>query len=249
MQPLEVRDLSVRIGSKQILSNISLSVRAGGCTVVLGPNGSGKTTLLRALMGLQNFEGSVMVDGQRLARGSESKHFSWMPQEIPAGNDFSVEQVVFQGIRADSGAYWESAEEVNRAHLAIAEVGLKGFEQTSMGTLSGGERQRAIFARALARLAPILLLDEPAAQQDPKQHETLVQCLGGYREKGRSAVAVVHDLNLAVRIGTDFLLLDSGKTAFWGNEKDLVESKILNQVFGVDFVPVSGPNGQLRLIT
>lgn len=184
------QDLSVHFGPNVALDRVSATFAPGVLCAVVGPNGGGKTTLLRALAGLQKpSTGKIVCDGPvaYLSQRPETDH------RFP----MCVEEYVLTGTwRRTGDARRLGRDEVERAHEALARVGLADKRTQALEALSGGQWQRARFARLIVEDAPIVLLDEPLTGIDLPSAELLLTLLDQWRSEGRTVVTVLHDLPL-----------------------------------------------------
>ncbi len=196
MSVLEVADLAVRLGGRQVLREVSLRVDPGEFVGLIGPNGAGKTTLLRSILGIVRAEGGrISVEGAsaKLAR----PRIGYVPQRHEFAWDFpiTVEETVMTGLvrrigwlRRPRAADYEAVVE------AITRVEMAPLADRPVGELSGGQRQRVLVARALALQPRLLLLDEPFTGLDMPTQELLLELFAELAAEGRAVVMSTHDL-------------------------------------------------------
>jgi len=201
--PLEVRDLGVRLGGRQVLQGIAFRLDAGRRTVILGPNGAGKTSLLRALHGLVASTGSITWGGGGRQRGAEAMVFQH-PVMLRRGALANVEYAL-----AVNGV--DGAERRRRRASARAARRAATGPPARVPCARGGERQRLALARAWALRPRILYLDEPTASLDPGAAAAVEQEIGRIHEAGTRIVMTTHRLGLARRVADEILFLDDGK--------------------------------------
>lgn len=235
---LVAKDLSVSLGPRRVLSNLSFALNRGSFVVLVGPNGAGKTTLLRALAGLVPAVGSIRAGGDDVAAlplRERARRFAYLPQGHGVHWPLLVRDVVALG-RYPHGAVDPSrlsgrdAEAVERAILA-AEIGaLAGRRITE---LSEGERSRVALARSLAVEAPVLLADEPIAALDPHYQIEVMTILRAVADKGGLVIVVTHDLGLAARYADRVLVLCAGEMVREGPPADAFDAATLASVFRV----------------
>ncbi|NPD05951.1 betaine/proline/choline family ABC transporter ATP-binding protein [Nocardioides sp. zg-1308] len=198
-------------------SDVSFTVARGGMFVVMGLSGSGKSTVLRMINRLNEpTAGELLVDGEDITRvgdgrlrelrnneiGMVFQHFSLFPHR-------SVRDNAAYGLKVRGVA---RAERYERADAALARVGLDGRGDKLPHELSGGMRQRVGLARALAVDPPILLMDEPFSALDPLIRRDMQDLLLQLQaEDRRTTVFVTHDLNEAMRIGDQVMVMREGK--------------------------------------
>ena len=248
---LEVKSLSFayRCG-RQILEDVSFSVPGGACLAVLGNNGAGKSTLLGCLAGLlRPRTGRVLVDGEDLLAmdaGRAARTVALGSQFAPASR-LTVYDMVLLGRKPY--LKWDfTAADRAMTEEALARLGLSGLALRYADRLSGGEGQKVQLARALVQQPKLLLLDEPTSSLDLRsQYEVLGLVSQLCRERGLTAVAVLHDLNLALRFCHRFLLLHGGRVYAQG-DASVVSPRAIREVYGmeaavrrVDGVPVVLP--------
>lgn len=237
--PASVSGLSVRLGGRMVLEHVDLTARAGEFVALTGPNGSGKTTLLRTLLGfLPPATGQLRLGGEAvtgLRPRERARRAAWVPQQELPGVNLSVEAYVLFGRYAHLALFAaESAEDRARATEALRTVDLADRALEPIYTLSGGERQRAQLARALAQDAPLLLLDEPTAHLDMgHQLDLLSRVRDLCHTRGTSAVAALHDLNLAARFADRIVVLSHGRKVADGPAASVLSEELLMDVWGV----------------
>lgn len=204
---LQISHLSADYGGKPVLDDISLSVDRRELLVVLGPSGSGKTTLLNLVAGFMPYEsGSITLNNQPV-RGPGAERGVVFQNEglLPWRN---VQDNVAFGLQL-AGINKETRNDIARQMLK--KVGLEGAEKRFIWQLSGGQRQRVGIARALAADPQLLLLDEPFGALDAftrEQMQTLLLRL--WHETGKQVLLITHDIEEAIFMATDLVLLSSG---------------------------------------
>ncbi|MCE9800843.1 taurine ABC transporter ATP-binding subunit [Raoultella ornithinolytica] len=204
---LQISYLSADYGGKPALADINLTLDSGELLVVLGPSGCGKTTLLNLIAGFVPYQhGSITLEGQRVEgpgaeRGVVFQHEGLLPWR-------NVQDNVALGLQlagVDKAARRETAVRM------LKKVGLEGAEKRFIWQLSGGQRQRVGIARALAANPQLLLLDEPFGALDAftrEQMQTLLLSL--WHETGKQVLLITHDIEEAVFMATELVLLSPG---------------------------------------
>jgi iron complex transport system ATP-binding protein len=242
---ITVDDVTVTLGGTRILGDLSLSVAEGSFLALVGPNGAGKTTLLRAVNGLVDpSEGEVRLDGAAVAGLSArelARRVSTVPQETHLGFDFDARSVVEMGRtphRSRFGGTDEGAEAVERA---LDRTETAALADRPVGELSGGERQRVLLARSLAQDTPVLLLDEPTASLDINHQLATLSLVRELVREGRTAVAAIHDLDLAARFCDRMALLADGELLAVGPPSEVLTSDRLAAAYGVPTAVTENP--------
>jgi iron complex transport system ATP-binding protein len=238
---LQAQSISMRIGSATLADAIDLRIAAGEMVAIVGPNGAGKSTLLRMLSGdLRPTSGRIQLK-QRDIGGYPPRqlayHRAMLSQHVNVTFPFTVEEIVHMGA-GDVGR----ATAQRLVDAALDEVGLADFSHRQLSTLSGGEQQRAHFARVLVQLASgeaqhgpgLLLLDEPTSSLDMRHQIDLVETAKQRAQNGTAVIAVLHDLNLAMRFADRIVLLHRGRLAVDGGRTDAITTETIRQIFEVD---------------
>jgi iron complex transport system ATP-binding protein len=234
---LNLAGVSVSLGGKRVLSDVSLSVATGEFVAIVGPNGAGKTTLLRAVAGLIQADGEIAVLGtalRTLPLAERARRIAYLPQGHVFHWPLAVAEIVALG-RLPRGAGADLSE-TDRAAVAraIAETGVGEFVERPVTTLSGGERARVALARVLATEGPLILADEPTASLDPRYQLAVIDILRRHAQNGGAVVAVLHDLALAARSADRVVVIDGGRIVADGPPRDVLTAARMTDVFGVD---------------
>ena len=220
---LQLHDVHLQRGTRQILRGISLEVGRGELVVLMGSSGSGKTTILRAIAGLEPFHaGRIEVEGVSLeARDTDRMHhgnaamlpqlrrsigmvfqFHCLFEHLPALDNVCLAPVHAYGVRRD--------EAQRRARELLKAFGVEHRATALPRELSGGEAQRVAIARALAVDPRVLLMDEPTASLDPERRTELGALLQDLVRQGRTLVVATHDEDFARAFATRVLRLADG---------------------------------------
>lgn len=249
MIDIDVESVGVSLGGARILEGVSLSVPAGSFVAVVGPNGAGKTTLLRTINGvLAPDEGRVLLDGRAvtdLSAREVARLVATVPQGTELAFEFPVRDVVEMGRTAHRGRF-ERAGEADRAAVetAMERAAVADLADRSVGSVSGGERQRVLLARALAQESPALVLDEPTASLDVHHRVRTLGLVADLVEEGRTAVAAIHDLDLAARFCDSLVVLADGGVLATGPPEEVLTESVVERAFGgpvtVDDHPATG---------
>ncbi len=209
---LTTHQVSVRVGTRALVDELSVDFVPGELVAILGCNGSGKTLTLHTLAGLRSpHAGSVHLDGvpfSQLARRAVALRVGLLAQDIEdAFVTTALEEVLIGRHPHLSLWQWETKEDERIAREALAAVGLSDFADRRTDTLSGGEQRRVAIAALLAQRPGIFLLDEPTNHLDP-HHQLRV--LGLFRDLalgGNTVITTLHDPTLAARFADRVLLL------------------------------------------
>jgi len=236
--PLEVRALTVVIGGKRICAALDATVGAGEVVAVLGPNGAGKSTLLHTLAGLYPASaGSVRLAGDELAalpRRRVAQRLGLMMQHHDDPFPATALETALIGRHPHLGFWmWESADDVARAHQALARFDLAGFEERDVHTLSGGERRRLAAATVVVQDPQVFLLDEPTDGLDPRHAAQLLASFRALADGGRAVVVSMHDVNEATRVADRVLLLFGDGQSLLGPAAEVLTVANLERLYGI----------------
>ncbi len=193
---IEVSRLTVELGGRSVLHDVSVSVGRGELVALCGPNGAGKSTLLRALAGL--LPSTAKPDPRRVA---------YLPQGARCAWGLTVQQVAALGRIPHRDNF---AAPVTKA---LELCGIVALCTARIDRISGGEARRAMLARAFATEPEVFLLDEPTADLDPAAAHAIMRLLRTTADGGRSVVVVLHALDLALRYAHRVVVLSAGRVS------------------------------------
>lgn len=219
---LTFHNLTLSYNRHPAVHHLNATVHGGELTALVGPNGAGKSTLLKAILGhIEPTEGRIEFTG------IDRRDISYLPQASLVDRTFpmTVDQFVISGVWQQRGLR-KSINNVDKekAAVAIAQVGLEGFESRNIDALSGGQFQRMLFARKLIQNAKLLLLDEPFSGVDEETIEDLMRVLLAEHAKGATIVAVMHNLAIVREYFPKTLLLS----------RDLIDVGLTREVMNPD---------------
>ena len=237
MSAIGLEAVTVTLGGRPVVREVTATVEVGEWVALLGPNGAGKTSLLRAIAGLLPCHGVVSlndVPAAALGRRERARLLALVPQEPETPPWLTVGEYVLMGRTPHLGPLArEGAADREAASRALARLDLEALAERTLGTLSGGERQRVVVARALAQEAPIVLLDEPTAALDIGHQQHALELLDALRaSEGLTLVAAMHDLTLAAQYADRVLLLDEGRVVAEGAPVDVLTEEALAEHYG-----------------
>ena len=242
---LQLDGIGVRLGGRQVLSDVSFSLGRGEFTGIIGPNGAGKTTLLRVILGLvEPSAGQVLVEGRPLHNKNKSS-IGYVPQKLVIDPDMPLRarDVVSLGLDGHRlGFSFPSRQRRELVDRALEDVGAASYADARVGELSGGEQQRVLVAHALISRPKLLLLDEPLANLDLRSEQEIVTVLGRLtREHGIAVLLSAHDMNPLLGVMDRIVYVANGHAAS-GSTDEVVTSEGLTRLYGqqVDVVRVHG---------
>jgi iron complex transport system ATP-binding protein len=251
---IEVRNLSIQVGNKLILDDISAQIERGQITAILGPNGAGKSSLLKCLTGACKYDsGTLSLDGQPLESYSLnelSKKRAVLSQSNPISFPFTALEIVMMG-RNPYAQTSSAKEDFQIAQEALAYVDALSLQDQRFPTLSGGEQQRIQFARVLAQLweqdNAYLFLDEPTSALDLKHQYQLLEIVSQLATERNFAICIImHDLKLAMHYADQIILLKQGKLFASGTTDNVLTPENIEAVFEISASLVLGDHMQRK---
>lgn len=241
MEIINIENLNFGYGERQILNNLSLSIDKKKLVGILGPNGCGKSTLLKNILGyLHSSSGTIKIDNKNsneFSQKEKSKLISLVPQKSQLMSAMNVEEFVLMGRLPHLENSWKgySREDRELAEKALNSLDLERFKKRTATTLSGGEFQRVLLARAITQDTEIILLDEPTSALDLNHAIELMEKVKEIvRKEGKTAVAVLHDLNLAALFCDELIMLKNGKLFCKGTPKEVLTKENLKEVYDLN---------------
>ena len=233
---IEISGLDAGYDGRPVLRGLSLKVRPGEFTGILGPNGSGKTTLIRVLSGvLDPLAGTVRMAGddiRGLSPRERARRCATVAQKNPGLSGVRALSLVLMGrypYVSILGGY--GRRDVERARQAMDETRCLHLAERATDTLSGGELQRVVMAKALAQDTDLLLLDEAASNLDVARTVDLYELLRARNAAGLTILTVAHDLNLAALYCQRLVFLKNGSVAADGPTRDVFTAQTLSEIY------------------
>ena len=237
---IAVKQLSVTLGNRHILHDISVSIPMGKITTLIGPNGCGKSTLLRSMIGyISSPSESVTIFAKPLSSYSQNqlaRQMAFLPQVPNMPKDMTVEELVYCG-RYPYQNWWKNTAKEDReiVDYALSITKTDHLRHQLIPSLSGGERQRVWIAMALAQEPKLLVLDEPTTYLDINHQLEIMELLKRLnKEQGLTVLMVLHDLTQAVQYSDYMAVIKAGHLIAAGNTKDITSDSLFKEVFSVD---------------
>ncbi|HEX4211708.1 MAG TPA: metal ABC transporter ATP-binding protein [Candidatus Dormibacteraeota bacterium] len=231
---LAVDGVGVWLSGREVLRDVSFTIRAGEFTGLIGPNGAGKTTILRVILGLQApSSGRITIAGR--TRGRRDGLVGYVPQKVLLEPDVPLRARDLVGLGLDGhrlGISLPSRRRRQAVDEMLAAVSAERFADQRVGDLSGGEQQRVLIAHALISRPRLLLLDEPLANLDVRSESATVALL--HRIAGEQGVAVLisaHDMNPLLPVMDRIVYLARGRAAS-GTTDEVVRPEVLGDLYG-----------------
>lgn len=225
-----------------LLHRIQATFHPGKIYGILGPNGSGKTTLLKNIKKIWTpTSGTVLWRGESLhqkERREIAKAMAFVPQQPEHLFGFTIDEFI------EMGGYCREKQDPLYKEELLRRLGLHSLKNRPLPSLSGGEQQRAYLARSLYTEAPVLLLDEPNSNLDFRHRHDLWTLLLAQKERGKTVIITLHDLNAATTFCDELLILFDGRIQKMGPPSLVLTPDTLQEVWGIFPLEISAkPSG------
>lgn len=239
---MEIKNLTFKYSDETtILNNISLTIKEGKITTLIGANGCGKSTLLKLMSknivvkSGEIYLNNVLIDNYSLK--DFAKELAFVHQKNSAPDDLTVKKLVSYG-RIPHKSILKSTnteEDEDKIKWAMEVTDVLHLENRSIGNLSGGQRQRVFIAMALAQNTKILFLDEPTTFLDVKYQVEILRLVKQLNEDfGITIVMVLHDINQALCYSHEIIALRKGDVYAQGEPKSIINEKAIKDVYDID---------------
>jgi len=241
--------LTVALGGRAVLHDVSAHLRPGRLTAILGPNGAGKSSLVKAAAALVAPQsGAVRLDRRDIAAlppRERARMIGYLPQDAAVHWNVPAREIVALG-RAPHRSPFAAPDAADAAAIAdaVAATEIAPLLDRPVAELSGGERARVLLARVLAGTPAWLLADEPLASLDPAHQIDILDRLRARAAAGMGVVIVLHDLVQAGRAADDVLLLRNGAVAAFGPAAEVLTPDRLRHVFDISVTVVPDAAGR-----
>ncbi len=231
---IDIKHVSKWFGDKQVLDDVSLSIKKGEFVTILGPSGCGKTTLLRILAGFETAsEGEILLEGADITQTP--------PHQRPMNTVFQRYALfphlnVYDNIAFGLKLKKEKANIIeNKVRRALKMVGLTDYEHRDVNSLSGGQQQRVAIARAIVNQPQVLLLDEPLAALDLKMRKDMqMELKEMHKTLGITFIYVTHDQEEALTLSDTIVVMSEGVIQQIGTPTDIYNEP--ENCFVADFI-------------
>ena len=236
---LEMRDCGKSYGNIQALRGVSMSVRQGEVTCVLGDNGAGKSTLIKIMAGLHDYNaGEMFVNGEQRhfssPRESLGSGIATVYQDLALAPLMSVWRNFFLGNELKKGLFGMDiptmkrvcGEELTKMGIVIPDL------DRPIGSLSGGQKQCIAIARAIYFGAKVIILDEPTAALGVKQSGVVLKYIMKARDAGLGVVFITHNPHHAYLVGNHFVILKLGRVVLDAHRDEVTLDELTEEMAG-----------------
>lgn len=229
---LRIQNLSVKIGTDDILSDVNLHIHCGQMVALIGPNGAGKSTLVKAILGQREYEGVIAFSAPGI-RHRRPPRIGYVPQSpsFDAGDPVSVQDLFACCLSRRPAFLGLSPDMREKTRECLERVHGEALIDKRIGTLSGGELQRVLLALALEPLPNILILDEPLSGVDVEGQTELMDMLDEIRKRyDLSILMITHDFGMLPTYADNVVLIDHAIVKM-GTPDEVLDSEEFRRVF------------------
>lgn len=248
---IDIKNCSYQIQNKFLLKEINCSILTNEFVVIMGANGAGKSTLLKLIAGvLTANSGEVLIDNQLIKKYTANQlalKRAVLSQHYEIAFPLTVKEIILMG-RYPYFSNNPSKSDLAIVDQVISELGITNLKERTYQTLSGGEAQKVQMCRVLAQIKgeeqknKFLLLDEPVSHLDIKYQYHLLEIAKAMVNPTIAVVAVLHDINLALRFADRILFMKEGEIVYQHQKASSLNLEEIKNVFDVDATLLSMPN-------
>ena len=224
-----------------VLKDCNATIEGPTITGIIGPNGAGKSTLLKAILGLIQSSGEILIDGEPTKKVLQKIAYVEQKSHIDFTFPITIRECVALGRTVKKKPLQRlTKEDWEKVDAAIEEVGLTDLASRQIGALSGGRFQRVLLARCMVQEAQYIFLDEPFVGIDMLSEKVIMTILRKWKEEGKTILMVNHDLS-KVKEYFDHVILVKHAIVASGKTEDVFIKKYLDDVYGGSvYIPQGG---------
>jgi len=225
----------------QVLKDCNATIEGPTITGIIGPNGAGKSTLLKAILGLIQSSGEILIDGEPVKKVLQKIAYVEQKSQIDFTFPITIRECVALGRTVKKKPLQRlTKEDWEKVDAAIEEVGLTDLASRQIGALSGGQFQRVLLARCMVQEAQYIFLDEPFVGIDMLSEKVIMTIIRKWKEEGKTILMVNHDLS-KVKEYFDQVILVKHAIVASGKTEDVFIKKYLDDVYGGSvYIPQGG---------
>lgn len=224
-----------------VLKDCNATIEGPTITGIIGPNGAGKSTLLKAILGLIQSSGEILIDGEPTKKVLQKIAYVEQKSHIDFTFPITIRECVALGRTVKKKPLQRlTKEDWEKVDAAIEEVGLTDLASRQIGALSGGQFQRVLLARCMVQEAQYIFLDEPFVGIDMLSEKVIMTVIRKWKEEGKTILMVNHDLS-KVKEYFDQVILVKHAIVASGKTEDVFIKKYLDDVYGGSvYIPQGG---------
>lgn len=248
---IDVRELSLGYGTREILNRVSFSVCSGEILSLLGANGKGKTTLLKAICGLLNpNSGEICINGKNLIHHDRKElagQIAFVPQNPPTVASLNVRDMAVLGrIRFHGVFSGPNQDDYDYVDTILSEMGIDSLKERSFLVLSGGEQRLVLIARALVQNARFIILDEPVSNLDLGNQVLVLETLKKLASSGIGIIFSSHFPEHSLWLKSRTVLIGEGSVVSSGDAGEVINTSMMSRLYGRPINVYQHENGSVN---
>ncbi|OHD11573.1 MAG: D-xylose ABC transporter ATP-binding protein [Spirochaetes bacterium GWD1_27_9] len=242
---LEMKGITKEFPGVKALDNVTFQVKKGEIHALVGENGAGKSTLMKVLSGVYpygTYNGDIIINGKvqtfKTIKDSEKARVAIIYQELALIKEMSICENIFLGNEKNKNGIINWDISFSETTKILKEVKMNANPSTKILNLGVGEQQLVEIAKAIAKNADILILDEPTAALTETEADNLLNILKELKAKGVTCIYISHRLKELFQIADRMTILRDGKTVCTEERKDLTEDKLIAKMVGRELTQI-----------
>ncbi len=228
---IEVKNIKKSFDGKNVIQDVSCTMKAGQCNLIIGSSGSGKTVFMKCLVGLfRPDSGDILYSGQNFTqmnvdeRKEVRKEIGMLFQGSALFSSMTVQDNIIFPL--DMFTDWTRKKKIERVNEVLNRVNLKDVNKKFPAELSGGMMKRVGIARAIVLNPKYLFVDEPNSGLDPQTSGLIDKLIYEItQEYGITTIVNTHDMNSVMEVGDHIIYMYQGNKEWEGNNKEIIFSK------------------------
>jgi D-xylose transport system ATP-binding protein len=244
---LELRGVNKSFGPVQVLHDVSLTVRSGRVTALVGDNGAGKSTLIKGIAGIHGFDsGDYVFDGQTVhvhnPKQANALGIEVVYQDLALCDNLDIVENLYLGREALSAGFLDEISMEQRAAETLAGLSVRTVKSVrqKVASLSGGQRQTVAIARAVLWNSKLVILDEPTAALGVAQTEQVLRLVRRLADRGLAVILISHNMNDVLAVADDIAVLYLGKLTAQVEAADVTLNEVVQLITGGALVEQEG---------
>ncbi len=236
---LELRGIDKSFGAVQVLHDVSLTLRLGRVTALVGDNGAGKSTLIKGIAGIHPFDaGEYLFEGKQVhvhnPKQANALGVEVVYQDLALCDNLDIVQNLYLGREVLTGGLLDEIAMEQRAAETLASLSVRTVKsiRQKVASLSGGQRQTVAIARAVLWNSKLVILDEPTAALGVAQTEQVLRLVRRLADRGLAVVLISHNMNDVLAVADDIAVLYLGRMTAQVEAKDVSHTEVIRLITG-----------------